>query len=74
MEDYSVVQGWIPDAGNDINETEGNIVLCKSRQSPKKISYVIPSIPLSLWGRNILSQMGMLLYSPDEKVTVMPKD
>ena len=37
-------------------------------------SYVIPSIPLSLWGRNILSQMGMLLYSPDEKVTVMPKD
>ena len=37
-------------------------------------SYVIPSIPLSLWGRNILSQMGMLLYSPDEKVTVMPED
>ena len=32
-------------------------------------SYVIPSIPLSLWGRNILSQMGMLLYSPDENVT-----
>ena len=25
--------------------------------------------PFSLWGRDILSQMGMLLYSPDEKVT-----
>ena len=44
MEDYSVVQGWIPDAGNNINETEDNIVLCKSSQSPKKISCVIPSI------------------------------
>ena len=51
MEDYSVVQGWIPDAGNDINETEGNIVLCKSRQSPKKISYVIPSIQYLETGR-----------------------
>ena len=31
--------------------------------------YVIPSLPFSLWGRDVLSQMGMLLYSPDEKVT-----
>ena len=31
--------------------------------------YMIPSLPFSLWGRDILSQMGMLLYSPDEKVT-----
>ena len=31
--------------------------------------YVIPSLPFSLWRRDILSQMGMLLYSPDEKVT-----
>ena len=31
--------------------------------------YVIPSLPFSLWGRDILSQMGMLLYSPGEKVT-----
>jgi len=30
---------------------------------------VVPSLPFSLWGRDILSQMGMLLYSPDEKVT-----
>ena len=30
---------------------------------------MIPSLPFSLWGRDILSQMGMLLYSPDEKVT-----
>ena len=31
--------------------------------------YVTPSLPFSLWGRDILSKMGMLLYSPDEKVT-----
>ena len=31
--------------------------------------YVVPSLPFSLWGRDILSQMGMLLYSPDENVT-----
>ena len=31
--------------------------------------YVIPSLPFSLWGRDILSQMEMLLYSPDKKVT-----
>ena len=31
--------------------------------------YVVPSLPFSLWGRDILSQMRMLLYSPDEKVT-----
>ena len=29
---------------------------------------MIPSLPFSLWGRDILSQMGMLLYSPDEKI------
>ena len=44
MEDYSVIQGWIPGAGNNINETEDNTVLCKSSQSPKKTSCVIPSI------------------------------
>ena len=31
--------------------------------------YVVPSVPFSLWGRDILSKMGMLLYRPDEKVT-----
>ena len=31
--------------------------------------YVTPSLPFSLWRRDILSQMGMLLYSPDENVT-----
>ena len=31
--------------------------------------YVIPSLPFSLWGRDILSHMGMLLHSPDKKVT-----
>ena len=32
-------------------------------------TYALPSLPFSLWGRDILSQMEMLLYSPDEKVT-----
>ena len=31
--------------------------------------YVIPSLPFSLWGRDILPHMEMLLYFPDEKVT-----
>ena len=31
--------------------------------------YVIPLLPFSLWGRDVFSQMGMLLYSPDENVT-----
>lgn len=32
--------------------------------------YMIPSLPFSLWGRDVLSQMGMLLFSPDDKVTL----
>ena len=31
--------------------------------------YVISSPPFTLWGRDILAQMGILLYSPDEKVS-----
>ena len=31
--------------------------------------YIVPSLPFTLWGRDVLSQMGVLLYSPDDKVT-----
>ena len=31
--------------------------------------YVVPSLPFTLWGRDVLSQMQVLLFSPDEKVT-----
>ena len=31
--------------------------------------YVVPSLLFSLWGRDVLSQMGVLLFSPDNKVT-----
>lgn len=31
--------------------------------------YVLPGLPCSLWGRDILSAMGILLYSPSPKVT-----
>ena len=31
--------------------------------------YVVPSIPFTLCERDILSQMGVLLFRPDEKVT-----
>ena len=30
--------------------------------------YVIPSLHFTLWGRDILAQMGVLLYCPEEKV------
>ncbi|XP_049747655.1 endogenous retrovirus group K member 25 Pro protein-like [Elephas maximus indicus] len=32
--------------------------------------YVIPPIPFTLWGRDVLSQMGAFLYSPSPQVTV----
>ena len=31
--------------------------------------YIVSSFPFTLWGRDVLSQMGVLLYSPDDKVT-----
>ena len=31
--------------------------------------YVVPSLPFTRSGRDILSQMGLLLFSPDDKVT-----
>ena len=31
--------------------------------------HVVTSLPFTLWGRDVLSQMGVLLLSPDEKVT-----
>ena len=31
--------------------------------------YVVPSLPFTLWERDVLSQMGVLLFSPDDKVT-----
>ena len=30
--------------------------------------YVVPSLPFTLWGRGVLSQMGVLLFSLDDKV------
>ena len=31
--------------------------------------YVVPSLPFTLWGRDVLSQMGVLLSIPDDKVS-----
>ena len=31
--------------------------------------YVVPSLPFTLLGRDMLSQMGVLLFSPDDKVS-----
>ena len=31
--------------------------------------YAVPSLSFTLWGRDVLSQMGVLLFSPDDKVT-----
>ena len=29
----------------------------------------LPSLPFTLWGRDVLSQMEVLLFSPDDKVS-----
>ena len=31
--------------------------------------YIVPSFPFTLWGRDALSQIEVLLFSPDDKVT-----
>ena len=31
--------------------------------------YIVPSLSFTLWGKDVLSQMGVLLFSPDDKVT-----
>ena len=31
--------------------------------------YIVPSLPFTLWGRDVLSQMGVLLFSLNDKVT-----
>lgn len=33
--------------------------------------YVLPDLPLNLWGRDVLTQMGAYLYSPSSAVTNM---
>lgn len=40
-----------------------------NRQAGTFCPYVILGLPISLWGRDILTQMGMLLYSPDNWVS-----
>ena len=31
--------------------------------------YVVPSLPFTLWGTGMMSQMGVLLFSPNDKGT-----
>ena len=31
--------------------------------------FVVKGLPVNLWGRDILSQMGMIMFSPNETVT-----
>ncbi|XP_049563820.1 endogenous retrovirus group K member 7 Pro protein-like [Orcinus orca] len=40
-----------------------------NKQAGSFCPYVIPGLPMSIWGRDILMQMGMLLYSPDDWVS-----
>ena len=30
--------------------------------------YVMPNLPITLWGRDLLSQMGLIMCSPNEVV------
>jgi hypothetical protein len=32
-------------------------------------TFVVRGLPVNLWGRDILSQMGVIMYSPNETVT-----
>ena len=36
--------------------------------------YVLPGLPLNLWGRDILKEMVVLLYSPNSQVSNMTLD
>lgn len=31
--------------------------------------FIVPGLPVNLWGRDILSQMGVLIFSPSETIT-----
>ena len=33
--------------------------------------YVVEGLPLNLWGRDIMTQMGVIMMSPNDKVTQM---
>ena len=38
-------------------------------KSGKIQPYVMSNLPVTLWGRDLLSQMGVIMYSPNEMVT-----
>jgi hypothetical protein len=38
-------------------------------KSGKIQSYVLSNLPVTLWGRDLLSQMGIIMYSSNEMVT-----
>lgn len=42
-------------------DTEGN--------SGEIRPYIVPDLPVNLWGRDILSQLGLMMYSPNDTVT-----
>lgn len=31
--------------------------------------YIVPGLPVNLWGRDVMSQMGIYLFSPSEQVS-----
>lgn len=31
--------------------------------------YVLPGLPVNLWGRDVMMNMGVYLYSPDKKIS-----
>lgn len=38
-------------------------------KSGKILPYVVLNLPVTLWGRDLLSQMGIIMYSSKEMVT-----
>lgn len=43
--------------------------LDKENNSGTVQPYIVPNLPVNLWGRDILSQMGVIMFSPNSKIT-----
>lgn len=62
----------LKDIGQTANNQQSAKVLTWSDNQGNSGSvrpYVVPAFPINLWHHNLLSQMGIMMYSPNEVVT-----
>lgn len=57
-------------------EQSSDILLWKDQEGHEGSfqPYVVAGLPVNLWGRDVMSQMGVYLYSPNQQVTKMMFD